>query len=230
MRGYVICATPRSGSTLLCHLLRSSGRAGHPQSWFRAEDRVEYAADWGVDPQDWRAYGQAACRAGREGGAVMGLRLMWETLGEVEAGLGGDWMQGLGLSHAIWLRRLDTVAQAVSRLKAELSGTWHLGFEEAAHPAAVAYDFERIRTWRDAAAAQNRAWQDWFARRGVTPLALTYEELAADPVGVAERVLDFLGLPMPAGQRPSASNRPMADAVSAEWAARFRDEARRRGC
>jgi LPS sulfotransferase NodH len=155
---------------------------------------------------------------------------MWETLEEVEAELGGPLMPGLGLSHAIWLRRGDTVAQAVSRLKAEVSGTWHLGFEEAAHPAEVQYDFDRIRAWRDAAEAQNGLWQDWFQRRGITPLALTYEDLAADPVGVAERALAFLGLPMPPGQRPSAGNRAMADEVSVAWVARFREEALRRGC
>jgi LPS sulfotransferase NodH len=228
--GYVICATPRSGSTLLCHLLRSSGRAGHPQSWFRAADRAEYAEDWGIPAGDWGHYRQAAYRAGCDGGPVFGLRLMWDTLEEVEALLGGPLMPGLGLTHAIWLRRGDTVAQAVSRLKAEVSGTWHLGFEEAAHPAAVAYDFDRIRLWRDEAEVQNIQWQEWFARRGVTPLELTYEDLAADPVAVAERALGFLGLPMAAGQRPSASNRPMADAVSADWIARFRAEALRRGC
>jgi len=32
VRSYVVCATPRSGSTLLCELLKSTGVAGHPVS------------------------------------------------------------------------------------------------------------------------------------------------------------------------------------------------------
>ena len=33
--GYLICATPRTGSTLLCGLLASTGVAGNPELYFR---------------------------------------------------------------------------------------------------------------------------------------------------------------------------------------------------
>lgn len=33
---YLVCATPRSGSTLLCELLRQTGVAGHPEEYFEA--------------------------------------------------------------------------------------------------------------------------------------------------------------------------------------------------
>src|SRR3954470_5825583 len=33
-RSYLVCATPRSGSTLLCHLLDQTGVAGHPEEYF----------------------------------------------------------------------------------------------------------------------------------------------------------------------------------------------------
>jgi trehalose 2-sulfotransferase len=35
-RSYVVCATPRSGSTLLCELLKSTGVAGRPEEYFEA--------------------------------------------------------------------------------------------------------------------------------------------------------------------------------------------------
>ena len=35
-RCYLVCATPRSGSTLLCHLLDQTGVAGHPAEYFEA--------------------------------------------------------------------------------------------------------------------------------------------------------------------------------------------------
>jgi LPS sulfotransferase NodH len=35
-RCYLVCATPRSGSTLLCHLLDGTGVAGHPAEYFEA--------------------------------------------------------------------------------------------------------------------------------------------------------------------------------------------------
>jgi trehalose 2-sulfotransferase len=36
LRSYLVCATPRSGSTLLCHLLDQTGIAGHPEEYFEA--------------------------------------------------------------------------------------------------------------------------------------------------------------------------------------------------
>jgi len=35
-RSYLVCATPRSGSTLLCDLLDQTGLAGHPEEYFEA--------------------------------------------------------------------------------------------------------------------------------------------------------------------------------------------------
>lgn len=35
-RSYLVCATPRSGSTLLCALLDATGVAGHPEEYFEA--------------------------------------------------------------------------------------------------------------------------------------------------------------------------------------------------
>ena len=36
MLSYLVCATPRSGSTLLCHELDQTGVAGHPEEYFEA--------------------------------------------------------------------------------------------------------------------------------------------------------------------------------------------------
>jgi LPS sulfotransferase NodH len=35
-RSYLVCATPRSGSTLVCHALTETGVAGHPEEYFEA--------------------------------------------------------------------------------------------------------------------------------------------------------------------------------------------------
>jgi LPS sulfotransferase NodH len=45
---FVICATPRTGSTLLCALLAATGVAGRPESIYWAEDRADWAEEWGV--------------------------------------------------------------------------------------------------------------------------------------------------------------------------------------
>jgi LPS sulfotransferase NodH len=50
---YIICTMPRSGSTLLCKLLASTGRTGNPNSFYhRAEFMREWAAEWGLPATD----------------------------------------------------------------------------------------------------------------------------------------------------------------------------------
>lgn len=41
-QNYILCATPRTGSTYLCSLLKSSGVAGVPESYRRRRDRGYY--------------------------------------------------------------------------------------------------------------------------------------------------------------------------------------------
>jgi LPS sulfotransferase NodH len=70
---YLICATPRTGSTLLCGLLESSGVAGRPASYFNRQGLHDYADDWRIArPRLGRideAYVRAALAAGKTSNA-----------------------------------------------------------------------------------------------------------------------------------------------------------------
>ena len=122
----------------------------------------------------------------------------------------------------VHLQRRDLVAQAVSRHKAEVSGTWQLGIEEAGHPSEPFYDVAQINAYLHEAIADNAAWRAWFGVNGVLPVQLCYEDLAADPVAATRQVLRMLGLTVPAGCGIKAPNRRMADDISADWVRRFR--------
>lgn len=80
---YIICATPRSGSTLLCDLLHDTGVAGNPHSFFRAQDYAEWAEEFDVPVAHWsgdqdfdQAYLDAVLTYGTGSTAVFGMRLM----------------------------------------------------------------------------------------------------------------------------------------------------------
>jgi trehalose 2-sulfotransferase len=233
-RSYILCGTPRSGSTLLCSLLRSSGVAGQPESWFRLPNRAAWAQGWGIangrGDYAWSDYLSAAISAGTGTNGVFGLRLMWNMLGELVADLGGapvsqqaDLLgRTFGPAQFICLSRRDLVAQAVSRHKAEVSGTWHLGFGEAENPAVPHYDAASIGRYLNEATADALAWEGWFTAQGITPHCVFYEDLADNPAAVAEDTLTWLGL-SPRGPLV-ATNRRMADETSASWAKRFRAE------
>jgi LPS sulfotransferase NodH len=85
---YIMCGTPRTGSTLLCGLLASTRTAGDPHSFYRRQDVAEWAEEWALPHPETMtahefdvAYLDAAIRAGKGGTGVFGLRLMREKSG-----------------------------------------------------------------------------------------------------------------------------------------------------
>jgi LPS sulfotransferase NodH len=234
---YLICATPRTGSTLLCGLLDSTGIAGHPESWFRRQGEQEFAARWGVaDPSGaavgYADYFRAARKAGTTANGVFAARIMWETMGELTVHLApaypdqagsdsGLLTAAFGRTCFVYLRRGDVVAQAVSLLRAEQTGVWHETADERQEPTGEPrFDFGQVRGLVRQIEEHNAAWQRWFAGEGIRPHPALYEDLATDPVGVASGVLGVLGLP--GGREMAVRNKRLADDLSVRWIETYR--------
>ncbi len=232
---YLICATPRSGSTLLCGLLESSGVAGHPASYFNRASLPDYADDWRL-ARDGRiddAYVRAALAAGTTPNGVFGGRIMAETLpeliGDLAAADPGPAVTDVELLSArlgrlrfVHLRRRDVAGQAVSWAKALQTHFWHPG--EAVQPGGhdPRYDEELIGRLVAAIEKFEADWTRWFAAHSIVPCEVAYEELAADPLRTAHKVLHCLGLQVPPDQRLVIGHRRQADQVNADWVARFK--------
>ena len=234
---YLICATPRSGSTLLCGLLESSGVAGHPASYFNRDSLNAYADDWRIArPRDGRideAFVRAALTAGRTSNGVFGGRIMAETLPELINGLAAaastpagpdvDLLSApLGRLEFVHLRRCDVVAQAVSWARSLQTHFWHPG--EAVAPGAQDPHYDEVLIGRLVATIERfeANWAVWFAAHSIVPCEVTYEELAADPPRTAQRVLDYLGLDVPPNRQLVVRHRRQADELNADWIARFK--------
>jgi len=234
---YLICATPRTGSTLLCGLLRSTGVAGRPESYFRLPDESSWADRWRLARGhgggcDYRDYVAAAVAEGSTDNGVFGARVMWRTLEEMVAKLGVVYPDragadlelltaAFGRTRFVHLWREDTVAQAVSWVRAEQMHYWQQG-DTAAPGRDPYFDPEQIRSMVQTIAENNAAWRDWFTRIGVWPYQVRYEALAADMAGVTRGILNFLGLKLPRGRRIVPGHRRQADGINEEWIARYR--------
>lgn len=234
---YLICATPRSGSTLLCGLLDSSGVAGHPASYFNRKSLNEYADDWRIArPRDGRideAFVRAALTAGKTSNGVFGGRIMAETLPELISGLAAavsipavtdvDLLRAqLGQLRFVHLRRRDVVAQAVSWAKSLQTHFWHPGEAVAPGGQDPHYDEELIGRLVATIERSEADWTVWFASHGIVPCEVTYEELAADPPRTAQKVLDYLGLNVPPDRQLVVGHRRQADQLNADWITRFK--------
>ncbi|MEU2616276.1 Stf0 family sulfotransferase [Micromonospora sp. NPDC007271] len=231
---YFICATPRTGSSLLCGLLAATGVAGRPEAYFREPDEASWADRWGLPAGAW-SYGdfvRAALAEGRTGNGVFGAKLMWGTLDRVVAGLAAEHPELAGSDDAllrrafgrtafVHLRRDDVLAQAVSWLRAEQTAVWYVG-DPGWTGREPRYDPDGIDALLRTIEAHQAAWAEWFDAYGITPHRVRYEDLAADPAGVTRGILDALGLALPPGVTIRPRHVRQADALNAAWIARHR--------
>ena len=236
---YLICATPRTGSSLLCGMLDSTGVAGHPESWFRRQDEQEFADRWGIaGPSngtfDYAGDFRAASAAGSTANGLFAARIMWGTMDEVTAHLAAAYpghagsaagllSAAFGRTRFVYLRRGDVVAQAVSLLRAEQTGVWFETADERREPTAEpGFDFGQVRDLVRQIDNENAAWEEWFTAEGIRPHRVLYEELDDDPVGVASGVLGFLGLGLPSGREITVRHKRLADELNARWVESYR--------
>ena len=239
---YLICATPRTGSTLLCGLMASTKVAGQPESYFRKPDEQLWADRWDIVRSsdgvfEYSEFVRAALAAGRTENGVFAARIMWGTLDYLVARLGtvypapagGDLdllNQAFGQTGFIYLHRDDVLAQAVSWHRAEQSNVWHQADqEESKQPEQEPrFDFDQICKLVQMIEEHNSAWRTWFASVGIQPHMVRYEALDADPVGVACEILENLGLKLPPGRLIKTRQRRLADELNARWIYRYRAE------
>lgn len=245
---YIICATPRSGSTLLCDLLASTGLAGKPHSYYRNEDASYWAESWGVpqphqlDNSEFeKAYLSAMIREGTAGTGVFGLRIMWSSMSDASERLdakAGDhadfaarFAKAFEATLYIHLSRQNKLAQAISIIRAEQNGLWRRAAdgterERTASPRAPVYDADRVAELLNELQNDDAAWTGFFSKRGINPLRLTYETLAANPEKTLADIFSALGQDPKANGRMLVQTSQLANAESLEWAERYRLETR----
>jgi LPS sulfotransferase NodH len=219
-----VCATPRSGSTLLCAVLAATGAAGRPEEYFEARlesgiprrPREYFAAAAGfplhrvpdVDPPirhysdlrgvtDWRDHFDVTLRHGTTPNGVFGAKVMWMHLPDLAA----------------FAR--STPETVLEELFPGARHVW-VRREDRVRQAISLWKAMQTQTWRatpDGAAEPPRydrdainhligmlerddaGWERYWERRGIEPLTLIYErDIAPDPSDAAARVLDHLGL------------------------------------
>ena len=237
---YLVCATPRSGSTLLCEGLKATGVAGCPEEYFEAvpatgrppapgdylaglDNREAHALLGDAPPPEAPSYSSLAgverhedhlarVRAwGTTSNGVFGAKVMWGHVAEPAALFPGA-------SH-VWVRRRDTVRQAISLWRAMQTQSWR-DEGRSAERAEPRYHFGAVRHLVEQLESQDACWARFFDDRPV--LELTYEEIAADLPGALERTLAHVGIARPRDWPPALpAMRRQADELSDVWASAY---------
>jgi LPS sulfotransferase NodH len=214
---YMVCAVPRSGSSLLCELLCLTGLAGAPTEFFDPESMKQFARTWGVETFD--AYLEALLSRKTTPNGFFGFKAHYP---QVEEAFGDrDPSRTFPNLRFVYITRRDRLRQAISWARALQTGLW-----AADHPPRdrePVFKREQIGRLLEQIAQHEEAWESFFARQSARPLRVTYEQLEEAPQGTVRAVMGFLEIEYPddvALSAPTLSKQ--ADELSEEWVRRYR--------
>jgi trehalose 2-sulfotransferase len=248
-RAYLVCATPRSGSTLLCEMLVNTGVAGRPAEHVEAlrllgrphEPREYFARVRDREvlellpvsappqphhvPMDERL--AAVLRHATTPNGVFGTKVMWGYL--------SDFQDRLAELPAL------APLEDTERLRAVLGDVRYVHVSRNDHVAQAislwralqtrawraetddavepVYSFTGIHHLVEMLDAHDDAWSAWFDDHRITPLRVAYDDLAEDPGHELRRTLDFLAIDAAGEGEPPL--RRQAGPQSAEWTERY---------
>lgn len=242
----VIASIERTGSTLLCSLLRGTRAAGTPIEYLNIQTRnfSRFREQHGVprlrlshrpigwlrertgrfawrsiswfEPSSYREYLSAIARVNTTSNGVFGIKMHWNQYKRH--------MLDLGLSVDFWnvpvawvrITRQDEIRQAISFVRATQTNSWNSNMEIKHEPV---YDGPAIDAALERIAGENADWNTYFERNNIRPLHITYEQLTRDMDATVRRVIDHIGAHIDAV--PAPQTRQQSDSTNSEWAERF---------
>jgi len=194
LRGaYIICSTPRSGSTLLCALLKNTGVMGVPHEYFHLTEHAQIL--WKRLVPDAKSeitiveYFNAMVRHRTSENGIFGLKAHINQCFPYYQN--GFMSHFFGDIKHVAIRRRDTLGQAISSVIASQTGKWTS--EEKASKAAE-FAPELIEGALTTILYQNHLWQHFFQLNAIQPCVCYYEDLLENPSNEIQRILDFVGV------------------------------------
>jgi trehalose 2-sulfotransferase len=241
---YLVCASRRSGTTMLCRALMDSEIAGRPEEYFLAEDPKKLP-DWRFWEEgpfgltsgavDRESYLDAVYRMGSTSNGVFGAKLMWNNVPwalakfqEMPRFSSLERAQVFHTAfpdhHVIHVTRRDRVRQAVSWARMAQDGVWVVSDDEPAPPPRpVEYRYDLINGLERLIIEGERGWRELFSELGVSPLELIYEDLVTDDgyEHAIRAVIGHLQIEAPDVVVPNRRTHRQADELTEEWVVRY---------
>lgn len=233
---YLVLASQRTGSTLLCDLLTQTGLAGTPGEHFYHGVNDEIAHKQ-FPLKDYPAYIKQVVSDTQTTNGVFGVKLM--------AGVAGGWagpMQRLRrlpryvemplaavidefFPHCcyIYLTRRNKIAQAVSWWKMAQGALGHITDDTQAVETPLAYNFDAIDHLVNEVMMQEAAHQAFLDELSAVPHTVVHEDFIQNMEGTIQSILDFLDLSADCPPLTQKFKRT-ANAQSEDWIQRYRGE------
>ena len=219
LRGYAICTVPRSGSNWLGQLLGSTGVLGNPLEYFNGPGRRQLTDP--SYPDDPQQQVERVLTMGKTPNGIYGVKLFAPQFQEIESRV--RLSRDLPNLRFIFLRRQDVLGQAISWARAlqthQYRTTQAVQGDMFYDPALI---LDRIRQ----IFLEYSQWSAYFARTGMSPIEILYEDLLDDPWPAVDRIAGLFGHRRDVQIRPDRIDIEIQrDAVNEEWRRRFLAEA-----
>lgn len=212
----VLCFENRSGSNFLAALLRTSGKIHGLGEALNFDTVKERAAHWGVT-----SFPDYMARFAATDMPEVGVKASWDQLLMLMRFGIHNMFSGLKL---IYVRREDTVAQAVSRHIAFQTGKWTSEIE-VAKSIEPTFDAFEIAQHFTAVQRADRMFDSIFQVFDLDVYRVTYEGVVDRPNMSAIKVMEFLGHDLPDWRpRRDITLRRQANALNDAFQQRFRRE------
>jgi trehalose 2-sulfotransferase len=213
----MLASQERTGSEFLCQLMGATSRLGRPSEYLNTYWMRRFIPDFPDNVDDQMAI------AHRVGTTVNRCFSMKTHPVHLDRLLGSSSVTA-AFPNPVFVRlhRRDLVAQAVSLYRARYSGQYH-----AYAPAdrEIGFDGEAIRQILIELARGKARWDVYFARNGIDPLMIAYEDLAANPYPIIHAIASRVGEAVDNRQLDLVSPlQVQQDVQSASWKQRFLDE------
>jgi trehalose 2-sulfotransferase len=245
---YLVCASQRSGTTMLCRALADTGIAGCPDEYFLAVDDADTPGwyCWEDGPfgrahnaRDREHYLEIAYELGSTSNGTFGAKLMWNNVPWAVAKFqemprfGGldraaVFRAAFPNLHVVHVIRRDHVRQAVSWARMAQDGVWVVSDDEPARPTgSPQYDFDLINGLEGRIVESERGWHELFGEFGLSPFEVVYEDFVTED-GYRRAVLgvlEHLGLdPSEVTTPPPRRTHRQSDELNEAWVARYASE------
>ena len=234
---YTIWFSQRTGSTLLCKAIESTGIAGNPREWFNCQPDLLtfFHQPTHAELQDY------LWKIGGTSNGVFGINHSYyephfsqliETLRKFPAcppevtHRNAVWEHIFPNHKHIFMTRRNKIRLAVSWWRAIQSGEWHVGMDEQRKPVDLsnAYSFDAINHLYNECSMREAGIQEFFTEDGITPLNIFYEDFVQEYEQTVRTILDYLELDSRSAPIAPPALTQLADTVSEEWVQRFREE------
>ncbi len=236
-KSYILCFIARSGSNLLCELLRATKVAGRPHQYFWVDREQKWADKYGLSLADYRAFVTGIMEKSAFKNGVFGMKASYFILDAFverarpmfnpQGGSKAEVLERIfpNLSY-LWITRADKVRQAISFARAEQSQVWTSKQSPGGVADNLKFDYDHIARSRTRLVDQEKLNEDFFTQNGIVPFRITYEELVKAPEESTKRVLDFLKIKDPIAKDAFAARKleKQGDALNDEWYSRFLEE------